>query len=171
MITQIKKMAAILMIVAYILSITVSAIPVSAVRGGNGEKVSRPDFDRSTVTVIRTDGMRISFKAEVATRGKDQAYGLMFMRSMPDDQCMIFSYTSPMPVAFWMKNTLIPLDMLFVRPDGVIGQIKDKARPQDKTLIYSQGPVSAVIEINGGLAEKYGLSIGDKVESPAIEAQ
>ena len=171
MIMQIKKMAAILMIVACILSITVSAIPVSAVRGGNGEKVSRPDFDRSTVTVIRTDGMRISFKAEVATRGKDQAYGLMFMRSMPDDQCMIFSYISPMPVAFWMKNTVIPLDMLFVRPDGVIGQIKDKARPQDKTLIYSQGPVSAVIEINGGLAEKYGLSIGDKVESPAIKAQ
>jgi len=70
-----------------------------------------------------------------------------------------------------MKNTLIQLDMLFVRPDGVIGQIKAKARPQDKTLIYSQGPVSAVIEINGGLAKKYGLSTGDKVESPAIKTQ
>jgi len=171
MIIQIKKIAAVLMIIACILSTTVSSIPVSVVRGGNGEKVSRPDLDRSTVTVIRTDGMRFSFKAEVATRDKDQAYGLMFMRSMPDDQCMIFPYASPKPVAFWMKNTLIPLDMLFVRPDGVIGQIKAKARPQDKTLIYSQGPVNAVIEINGGLAKKYGLSTGDKVESPAITAQ
>ena len=171
---QIKKTLGILLAVCFVLSVTVvtvSAIPVSVVRGGNGKKVSRPDFDRSTVTVIRTDGMRFSFKAEVATRDKDQAYGLMFVRSMPDDQCMIFPYASPMPVAFWMKNTLIPLHMLFVRPDGATGQIKAKARPQDKTLIYSHGPVSAVIEINGGLAKKYGLSTGDKVESPAINAQ
>jgi uncharacterized membrane protein (UPF0127 family) len=171
MIIQIKKIAAVLMIVACILSTSVSAIPVSLVSGGNGKNVSRPDFDRSTVTVIRTDGMRFSFKAEVATRDKDQTYGLMFVRSMLDDQCMIFPYASPKPVAFWMKNTLIPLDMLFVRPDGVIGQIKAKARPQDETFIYSQGPVSAVIEINGGLAKKYGLSTGDKVECSAIKAK
>jgi len=178
MIIQIKKIAAILMIVACILSTAVSAIPVPVVRGVNGEKVSLPDFDRSTVTVIRADGMRFPFKAEVATRDKDRTYGLMFVHSMPDDRCMIFPYASPMPVAFWMKNTLIPLDMLFVRPDGVIGQIKAEAgqikaeaRPQDETFIYSQGPVSAVIEINGGLAKKYGLSRGDKVESPAIKVR
>ncbi len=169
-IIQIKKIAAVLMIAACILSIAVSAIPVPIVSDGNGENFSRPDFDHSTVKVIRVDGMLFSFKAEVATSDKDQTYGLMFVRSMPDDQCMIFPYASPKPVAFWMKNTLIPLDMLFVRPDGVIGQIKAKARPQDETSIYSGGPVSAVIEINGGLAKKYGLSTGDKVESPAITA-
>ena len=170
MIIQIKKIAAVLMITVCLLSTTVSAIPVSVESGGNGKNFSRPYFDHSTVTVIRADGMRFSFKAEVATSDKDQTYGLMFVRSMPDDQCMIFSYESPIPVAFWMKNTLIPLDMLFVRPDGFIGQIKAKARPQDETSIYSKGPVSAVIEINGGLAKKYGLSTGDKVESPAIKA-
>lgn len=171
MIIRIKKIAVVLMIVACTLSTLVSAIPISVVRGGDDKNLSRPDFDRSTVTVIRTDGMRFSFKAEVATRDKDHTYGLMFVRSMPDDRCMIFPYAPPMSVVFWMKNTLIPLDMLFVRPDGVIGQIKAKAHPQDETFIYSQGPVSAVIELNGGLANKYGLSTGDKVESPSIKAQ
>jgi uncharacterized protein len=168
MIIQIKKIAAVLMIVVCILSTAVSAIKVPVVRDGNDENFSRPDFNHSTVTVIRADEIRFSFNAEVATSDRDQTYGLMFVRSMPDDQCMIFSYASPKPAAFWMKNTLIPLDMLFVRPDGVIGQIKAKARPQDETSIYSKGPISAVIEINGGLAKKYCLSTGDKVESPAI---
>jgi uncharacterized membrane protein (UPF0127 family) len=158
---QIRKIAVVLTIVACILSAAaVSAIPLSIACGGNGENVSRPDFDHSTVTVIRADGTHFSFKAGVATSDKDKAYGLMFVCSMPDEQCMIFPYASPMPVAFWMKNTLIPLDMLFVRSDGVIGQIEAEERPQDKTAIHSHGPVSAVIEINGGLAKKYGLSRG-----------
>jgi uncharacterized membrane protein (UPF0127 family) len=95
----------------------------------------------------------------------------MFVRSMQKDQGMIFPMIPPRPVFFWMKNTLIPLDMLFVSPDGTLGWIESEARPQDETPIYSQGAVSAVIEINGGLAKKYGLSAGDKVDSPALKTE
>jgi uncharacterized membrane protein (UPF0127 family) len=171
---QIQKIAVVLMIVVYILSAaaaTVSAVSTPTEYGRTDEKVSHPHFDRSTFAIIRGDGTRFSFKAKVAASGKAQAYGLMFVRSMPDDQGMIFLSASPKPVTFWMKNTLIPLDILFVRPDGVLSWIKAEARPQDETPIYSQGPVSAVIEINGGLAKKYGLSAGDKVKSPAIKVQ
>ena len=104
----------------------------------------------------------------MAKSEQDQAYGLMFIRSLPDNEAMIFPFIPPHEVHFWMKNTFIPLDMLFVRPDGVIGRIAAEAQPQDETPISSQGPIIAVIEIKGGLAKKDVLNIGDMVESSAL---
>jgi uncharacterized membrane protein (UPF0127 family) len=93
----------------------------------------------------------------------------MFVQSMPADAGMIFPYDPPRDVAFWMKNTLIPLDMLFISPDGRIGRIVAEARPQDVTPIDSQGDVIAVIELNGGTAKKDGIAVGDKAISAAIK--
>jgi hypothetical protein len=135
--------------------------------GSGGDSGLRPPFERSTIAIIRADGARFSFEAEVASTKKQKAYGLMFVRSMPDDKGMIFTFSPPEEAVFWMKNTLISLDMLFVRPNGTIGRIAAEAQPKDTTPISSQEPVSAVIEINGGLAKKYGLGAGDKVEFPA----
>jgi uncharacterized protein len=126
----------------------------------------RPQFERSSFILTRADGTRFPFKAEVARSEEEQAYGLMFVRSMPDDEGMIFLLTPPRQVAFWMKNTFISLDMIFVRPNGTIESIAADRRPEDGTPVYSQGLVSAVIEINGGLAKKYGLEPGNKVEIP-----
>jgi uncharacterized membrane protein (UPF0127 family) len=95
----------------------------------------------------------------------------MFVTSLRDDEGMIFPYAPPRKVSFWMKNTLIPLDMLFVQSDGTIGRIAASAQPQDVTPISSQEPVSAVIEINGGLAKKDGFEAGDKVESSILRSQ
>ena len=170
---QIKKMAVFLLIVICILSVasTVSAFQKPVKYGGTNEKVSHPHFSHSTFTIIRADGTHFFFKAKVATSDQAKAYGLMFVRSIPDNQGMIFPSEPPSPAIFWMKNTLIPLDILFVRPDGVLSWIKHEAQPHDESLIYSPGPVSAVIEINGGLAKKYGLSAGDRIKSPAIKTQ
>jgi hypothetical protein len=136
---------------------------------GSGGVESRPSFEQSSFSIINAKGERFSFKAEVAQSKKEQAYGLMFMRSMPEDKGMIFTFSPPSEAVFWMKNTLIPLDILFVRPDGTIGLIVASAQPQDMTPIRSQEPISAVIEINGGLSKKVGLETGDKVESPIIQ--
>jgi uncharacterized membrane protein (UPF0127 family) len=84
---------------------------------------------------------------------------------------MIFPFFPPKHVAFWMKNTLIPLDMLFVRADGTLGRIAAEAQPEDTTPISSEGDVIAVIEINGCVAKKDGFKTGDKVKSPVIKAQ
>ena len=136
---------------------------------GSGGDESRPPFEQSSFSIINAKGARFSFEAEVARSKKEQAYGLMFMRSMPDNKGMIFTFSPPGEAIFWMKNTLIPLDILFVRPDGTIGRIAASAQPQDMTPIRSQQPISAVIEINGGLAKKYGLETGDKVETPIMQ--
>ncbi len=129
---------------------------------------NRPHYALSNVTITHSDGNQIAFKAEVAITPAEQAYGLMFITSLPEDQAMIFPYSPAREVAFWMKNTLIPLDMLFVGSNGAIGAITENARPQDITPIDSQIPVVAVIEIGGGLAAKDGIKVGDKITSPAL---
>jgi uncharacterized membrane protein (UPF0127 family) len=130
---------------------------------------ARPHFEHSNLVITRADGTSFTFTAEVANSPVEQAYGLMFVHSMRDDRSMIFPYDPPREVAFWMKNTLIPLDMLFVSPGGTIGRIAAEARPQDITPISSQGDVIAVIEIKGGQAKQDELKVGDKVESPSIK--
>jgi len=128
----------------------------------------RPHFQHSNLTITRSDGKTFPFSVEVAETQQDQAYGLMFIQSLPENSGMIFPYDPPREIAFWMKNTLIPLDMLFVRPDHTIGRIVANARPQDLTPIPSEEPVSAVIEVNGGVAHKNDLAVGDKVSFPEI---
>ena len=130
----------------------------------DGVPAKRPNFERANLVLIRADGARYPFKVEVAKSVEEQAYGLMYVRSMRDDEGMIFKFAPPRQAAFWMKNTLIPLDIIFVRPDGTIGSIAPERQPEDATPVFSQGSVGAVIEINGGLAKKYGLEAGNKVE-------
>jgi hypothetical protein len=129
---------------------------------------SRPDFKRSSLTITRADGKDFSFRIEVARSEAQQAYGLMFVKDLAADAGMIFPFDPPRPAAFWMKNTLIPLDMLFVNPDHRIGFIARNAKPQDLTPISSEGAVIAVIEIKGGQAKVDGIDVGDKVDSPDL---
>jgi len=130
----------------------------------------RPHFPHEKLTITRADGTHFLFDVEVARSMSDQAYGLMFLPSMPADAGMIFPYDPPREVAFWMKNTIIPLDMLFVGADHTIGHIVTNAAPGDVTPIDSQIPVAAVIEINGGTVQADGLAVGDKIESLALPA-
>ena len=104
------------------------------------------------------------FKVELAQSKFDQAKGLMFRTRLGPDEGMIFPLDPPRGASFWMRNTVIPLDLLFIAPDGTIANIAANARPYDETHLDSAGPVKAVLEIPGGRAAELGIAAGDRVE-------
>ncbi len=108
---------------------------------------------------------------EIADDDRERARGLMFRRSMPDDEGMLFDFFSEQPESFWMRNTYIPLDMLFIKADGTIDSIAEHATPLSERSIPSKSPVRFVLEINGGLSETLGIKLGDKVSGPAMDAR
>jgi uncharacterized protein len=120
--------------------------------------------------VLKTETGDHNFNIEVATTRKEQALGLMFRRSLPENAGMLFVYKRPQPVAMWMKNTLIPLDMVFIAPDGRVLRIETNTEPFSTAVIRSEGAVSAVLELNAGQADKIGLKRGDKVVYPGLAA-
>ncbi|HVE00935.1 MAG TPA: DUF192 domain-containing protein [Sphingomicrobium sp.] len=105
------------------------------------------------------------FVVEVARTAEQQERGLMFRRTLAPDRGMIFPYDPPQDVAFWMRNTLIPLDMVFIRADGTIARIAT-AKPLDETPVPSGEPIAAVLEIAGGRAAELKVKEGDKVSWP-----
>jgi uncharacterized membrane protein (UPF0127 family) len=123
--------------------------------------------ETGSVTIETAKGPQ-RFAVELATTPDQMALGLMYRESLPEDAGMLFVYPSTQPVAFWMKNTLIPLDMLFIGPDGHIRRIAERTVPLSTIPVPSVDPVRAVLEINGGLAEKLGIKTGDMVKSAAL---
>lgn len=111
---------------------------------------------------IRSANGTHRFVVEIARTPEQQQIGLMYRRSMRANHGMIFPYDPPQDVAFWMKNTLVPLDMIFIRSNGTIARITT-ARPLDLTPVPGGEPVSAVLEIRGGRAARLGIRPGDKV--------
>ncbi len=111
------------------------------------------------------------FTVEIADDQAERARGLMFVEELPRSAGMLFIYEAVGAPAFWMKNTLIPLDMLFIRPDGVVQHVHDSAVPGDLTPITGGEGVIAVLEINGGLAERLGIEPGAEIQHPAFGAE
>ncbi|HVG48871.1 MAG TPA: DUF192 domain-containing protein [Rubellimicrobium sp.] len=109
------------------------------------------------------------FTVQVADDTEERAQGLMNVPEMGTLQGMLFVYDSPQPVAFWMRNTLIPLDMVFAGPDGTISAIHENAVPMDETAIPGGDNVQFVLEVNGGLTKRLGIEPGDVLQHPAIE--
>lgn len=103
------------------------------------------------------------FRVEVARTGEEQARGLMFRETLGPRQGMIFPMTPPRNASFWMKNTVIPLDIIFVRPDGTIASIEAETVPYSLEPVASREPVAAVLEIAGGRAAQLGIAENDKV--------
>ena len=115
--------------------------------------------------VIHSAKGPLKFTAELAKTEDQKAKGLMFRKSMPADVGMLFDYGADTPnVAFWMQNTFIPLDMLFIKADGHILNIHERAIPHDQSSIFAAGPVRAVLELNGGTVARLGIKPGDRVE-------
>jgi uncharacterized membrane protein (UPF0127 family) len=121
------------------------------------------------LAVVSQNGQRHAFQVEVARNDADRAQGLMFRRSMPADHGMLFDFGRVEPVAMWMQNTYIPLDMLFIRPNGSIARIAANAEPLSTRTIPSGEPVLAVLELNGGTAAKLGIKAEDRVEHPLFK--
>lgn len=106
------------------------------------------------------------FQVEVMRSAEERARGLMERRSMPRRHGMLFDFQTEQPVWFWMKDTYIPLDMIFVAKNGRVVSIKHDAKPMDETLIPSGAPTLGVIELNAGEANAIGVAVGDKVKNP-----
>lgn len=112
---------------------------------------------------VETEGGWYRFEVEVARTPKEQSQGLMYRENMADHQGMLFHYRFPQSVGFWMKNTYIPLDLIFIQPDGTIVNIARDTEPHSLAIINSVGWVTGVLELNGGLTEELGIAPGDIV--------
>lgn len=120
-----------------------------------------------TVEVRGPAGMA-RFTVDVADDGAERAQGLMFRESMPASAGMLFVYEAPQRASFWMKNTLIPLDMIFADETGRVTRVHENAVPHDTTPIDGGDAVRFVLEINGGLAARMGIEAGAELRHPAI---
>jgi uncharacterized protein len=110
-----------------------------------------------------------TFQVEVMKTNEERAKGLMFRQFMPAERGMLFDFGREEPITMWMRNTYISLDMVFIKADGKIHRIHERAQPLDETTISSGGNVRYVLEINGGRSEKLGLKAGDTVKHPLIK--
>jgi len=119
--------------------------------------------------IIETQKGPVSFSVELADTQEERAVGLMNRTEMARDHGMLFDFEQNRDVLMWMKNTILPLDMLFIRPDGVIEAIAADTVPFSEAIIASPGPIRYVLEINAGEAASQGILPGDQVIHPGIE--
>jgi len=124
-------------------------------------------YEKSTAS-IQTSGGKRDFTIELAMTPAQQAQGLMFRREMAPDAGMLFVFPESREQTFWMKNTLLPLDMIFIKPDGTILSIAERTVPLTETPVPSHGSAKAVLEVNGGTASRLGIKPGDKVTASAL---
>lgn len=146
------------MVIRFLL-ILVLVIPLVSCKDNNQDMVNERGH-----LVIDSGVNKHRFDIEIVTTVQDMARGLMHRTEMAEDAGMLFDFSGEeVERAFWMKNTLIPLDILFIKNDGTIHHIHENAIPHDLTSVPSRGPVGAVLELNGGIASKLGLQKGDKL--------
>jgi hypothetical protein len=126
-------------------------------------------FETASLSIETAGGTEHAFQVEVAETGDQRAQGLMFRRQLAADAGMLFLFGGSEVRAMWMKNTLIPLDMLFIDETGKIVRIEERTVPHSERAIVSGGPVSAVLELNAGTASRLMIQPGDRVRHPAFE--
>jgi len=143
-------------------------LPVAVSAGARTAEAAEAMQFASEQLVVHANGGARTFTVELALSEQQREYGLMFRKSMPADHGMLFDFGTTRRVLMWMKNTPLPLDMLFLDRTGAIVSISANAVPYSEAIIDSQAAIRYVIELNGGIAAKFGLSVGDKVTSATI---
>ena len=135
------------------------AVPASQAMA---EHVAQSGLEQVHLTIRTASGVR-RFDVEIARTAEEQAVGLMYRRSLGRNRGMIFPFGAPRDASFWMENTLIPLDMIFIRADGRIARIAANTTPLSLESVTSGEPVAAVLEIRGGRSAELGIREGDVV--------
>ena len=151
-----------LWILVLALSLAACTPPATAPRTG-----TMPDLDEAfafdSLTVINDRGEELEFDVYLATDFEQQRRGLMFVRDMPERTGMLFVYDSEETRSMWMKNTYIPLDMVFARTDGSVVNVVTDTVPQTLTSHRSTGPARYVLELNAGTARRLGIGTGSRI--------
>lgn len=136
--------------------------------GGTGVCASwdRPDFAKSTLSLDRGDGTLLTYRVELAATPRQHAYGLMHVEALDADAGMLFIFDGMAVRSFWMKNTLIPLDILFFDDEGRLVSAVKKAMPGSLVSRRSSGPAKYVLELNGGSMQANGIGPGARLRFP-----
>jgi uncharacterized membrane protein (UPF0127 family) len=121
--------------------------------------------EQQTLEIVSKNGVHV-FSVELAVTDEERQKGLMFRRSLPESQGMLFDFKQDQDVSMWMRNTYVSLDMIFIRGDGRILRIAENTQTESDRIISSGGPVRAVLEVVAGTAKKFGIAPGDRVASP-----
>ena len=151
------------------LSSPLLAVLIIAFAGGCAFAAGGPQTGLPVETIIvDTKAGPHAFTVEVAADEQSRETGLMFRKTMAPDAGMLFDFHEPQEVSFWMENTILPLDMLFVRADGTIARVKENATPYSRESIPSGEPVQLVIELNAGRAAALGIKEGGHVRAPQL---
>ncbi|MEO0637792.1 MAG: DUF192 domain-containing protein [Pseudomonadota bacterium] len=129
---------------------------------------SQAIFHEAPLTVETREG-DVSFQIEVADDPDERSRGLMFRRSMPEDAGMLFVHDAPREITMWMKNTYIPLDMIFIGAEGKVVSVAADTIPHSLSVISSRVDARYVLELNAGMAKRHAIRPGDAVEHPAIQ--
>ena len=135
------------------------ALPLAANRA--------PAAEQGTLEIVTKSGVR-TFAVELAVTDEERAKGLMFRKEVPEGYGMLFDFKQEQPVSMWMKNTLVSLDMIFIKNDGRIARIAESTKVQSEDIISSGQQVRAVLEVVAGTAKKLGIAAGDKVAYPNV---
>jgi uncharacterized membrane protein (UPF0127 family) len=123
-----------------------------------------------TLEIASKSGVH-AFAVELALTPEEQSRGLMYRKTLPEGQGMLFDFKRDQETSFWMKNTYVPLDMIFIRSDGRIHRIAENTEPLSERLVSSNGPVRAVLEVVAGTARKLGIAPGDRVAHPIFSGR
>lgn len=123
--------------------------------------------DEGRVTVKTSSGAHV-FQVEIADNDAERSRGLMYRRTLAADHGMLFDFIVERPVAFWMKNTYVSLDMIFIRADGTIERVAERTEPLSEKIVPSDGPVRFVLEVVAGTAARLSIRRGDRIVHPRI---
>ena len=147
-------------------TIRATLIILLALVAGNAAAQMPVNFGHSHLEIVLSDGTRHDFEVEMASTNDQLQQGLMGRSKLGAEAGMLFDFGHPQSVSMWMKNTLIPLDMVFIAEDGRVLGIAERAIPQSLSIISSPSPSRAVLELNGGTASRMGLHAGDRIVHP-----
>src|SRR5229473_8631809 len=144
--------------------VVVAAVALCAFAGASARAASVQPLE-----IVTKNGVQV-FSVEMATTEQEKETGLMYRKELPDGKGMLFDFSPEQQVSMWMKNTYIPLDMIFIRADGRILRIEENTEPLSTKIIPSGGLAKGVLEVIAGTAKKYGIEPGDRVGHPLFNA-
>jgi uncharacterized membrane protein (UPF0127 family) len=142
-----------------------AAVVVYAIAGHGARAASV-----QTLEIVTKSGVQV-FSVEMATTEQEKETGLMYRKELADGKGMLFDFSPAQEVSMWMKNTYIPLDMIFIRADGRIQRIAENTEPLSTKIIPSRGLAKGVLEVIAGTAKKYGIEPGDRVAHPLFDGR